>query len=749
MNRLLLSIVFLLSVSFTFAQLKVDNVEGLATNRKNKAPKITSRTSTIVSPQSVDYWTGSATSSAKTQVSLINGYDTEDGWVKFDISSIPDNVLVTSLVFHGYVNETNWPYWSITPLPLDPVTTDAATLISTITANEVENLAYSYNNEGSSFSTGWKEYVLGGTAVEDFQAALTNDWFAVGIASRDNSTTYYVKLDGWDETNPPYLEVFYDVLLTNDMAVISVDIPPAVGPTLITPKATVKSLSDQTATFNVTMTITGGTPYTSTKTVTNLASLETQQVSFDDWIPQMGVTYTVNVCTEMAGDPNPDNNCMEMEVLVVDVELSYIYIAYDPTSTLPEGPGSFNLPDPSVMTSLGSTTSAQFISGGTWRKDLPNGDSYWYAIEYYDASTGSGGNLYTINPATGAMTLIGNAGLTVNLNGLAYDHTTGNLYAVSGSDLYTLNTTTGAATLVGALGSSTFINLACSPDGELYSVNITNDNLYKVDKITGTATLIGPIGFDASYAQDMEFNLEDGSLYMAAYNIDNNDGTGELRLVNTTDGSTIFLGEFQYGAEICGFGIPYNVVPVELTSFTASVVDNGVVLNWKTATETNNYGFEIERKSNGVYDKIGFVNGFGTTTEPKNYTFADTELADGNYTYRLKQIDYDGSFSYSNEVNVDYTSPKEFGLSQNYPNPFNPVTRIEFSLAVDSKVTLTVFNILGEKVATLVNGNLPAGVQNINFDASNLNSGVYFYRIDAAGIDGQSFSKTMKMILTK
>ena len=120
-----------------------------------------------------------------------------------------------------------------------------------------------------------------------------------------------------------------------------------------------------------------------------------------------------------------------------------------------------------------------------------------------------------------------------------------------------------------------------------------------------------------------------------------------------------------------------SIVPVELTSFTASVSENNVKLLWETASEINNSGFNIERKSaNSEYSTVGFVPGFGTTTEPKSYTFSDNNLRTGVYTYRLKQIDFDGTFEYSSEASVEVTAPAEFSLDQNYPNPFNPSTKI-------------------------------------------------------------------------
>lgn len=192
-----------------------------------------------------------------------------------------------------------------------------------------------------------------------------------------------------------------------------------------------------------------------------------------------------------------------------------------------------------------------------------------------------------------------------------------------------------------------------------------------------------------------------------------------------------------------------DIIPVELTSFTATAVDNSVTLNWSTATETNNSGFQVERSNGGEFLSVGFVAGYGTTTETKNYSFTDAGLTPGTYTYRLKQVDLNGTFEYSNTVEVDIIAPKEFSLNQNFPNPFNPSTMISFSLAVDSKVSLKVFDILGQEVMTIVNNSLIAGAHEYNFDASNLNTGVYFYRIEASGVDGQNFTSVKKMILTK
>lgn len=217
------------------------------------------------------------------------------------------------------------------------------------------------------------------------------------------------------------------------------------------------------------------------------------------------------------------------------------------------------------------------------------------------------------------------------------------------------------------------------------------------------------------------------------------------------------LADGSAGAEGTGSGIsiPFtitgtdmNPLPVELTSFTAAAERNNVNLNWSTMTEINNSGFDIERKliSDSTWNKIGFIQGSGNTTQTKNYKYEDRNLITGKYNYRLKQIDYNGNFSYhnlQNEVNVGI--PDKFYLSQNYPNPFNPSTKINFEVPKDSKVSLQIFDMTGRLVATLLNNqDHSAGYYTVQFNASAFASGTYFFRM-AAG----DFVQTKKMQLIK
>jgi len=190
-------------------------------------------------------------------------------------------------------------------------------------------------------------------------------------------------------------------------------------------------------------------------------------------------------------------------------------------------------------------------------------------------------------------------------------------------------------------------------------------------------------------------------------------------------------------------------LPVELTSLTASASRLNAQISWTTATETNNYGFEVERRSietsGAAWAKVGFVQGVGTSSSPKDYSYVDASASAGRYAYRLKQIDNDGAFKYSQstELEVGYAA-KELALCDNYPNPFNPTTNVEFTVANNGRAVLKVYNAIGQEVAELFNGEAQAGkIIQARFDASRLASGIYYSRLQA---DGKSLVKRMMFI---
>ena len=226
-----------------------------------------------------------------------------------------------------------------------------------------------------------------------------------------------------------------------------------------------------------------------------------------------------------------------------------------------------------------------------------------------------------------------------------------------------------------------------------------------------------------------------------------NEGVWTALAPTSADGSVVYFNTrfTSNGAPGALYAVRItDIIPVELTSFTGNVTDSDVLLSWTTATEVNNSGFEIERSSGEGFEVIGFVPGFGTTTEFCSYNFNDSDVQEGIYAYRLKQVNLDGSFKYSNEIEIEIIAPSKFTLEQNYPNPFNPSTKIRFSIPSNIFVTLKVYNVLGSEIATLINDVLNAGSYEVDFNAKGLSSGVYFYSINTP-----NFKSTRKMILTK
>jgi hypothetical protein len=216
---------------------------------------------------------------------------------------------------------------------------------------------------------------------------------------------------------------------------------------------------------------------------------------------------------------------------------------------------------------------------------------------------------------------------------------------------------------------------------------------------------------------------------------------------NVTGGNPGFDADFSTLA-----GGPYNSgadpLPVELSSFSASVSGSSVTLNWITSTEINNHGFEIQRRvGNNDWATIGFKEGNGTTSEQNEYSYSDdiSHLSVLEVSYRLKQIDFNGSYELSNIVEVFVGTPNGFMLTQNYPNPFNPTTEIRFAFDKNTKAQLKVYDVLGNEVANLFNENVePGRIYQINFDASNLSSGVYYYQLV-----GDNKTEIKKMMLLK
>lgn len=285
-----------------------------------------------------------------------------------------------------------------------------------------------------------------------------------------------------------------------------------------------------------------------------------------------------------------------------------------------------------------------------------------------------------------------------------------------------------------------------------YSYSSTNQSDTLYSRIFSDLNEVDSIKFDYAYAMYSSTYLD-----RLIVKVSNNNGAtfpftifdksgAALATAPTTTNNFVPASSSEW-ATFCYPVAPF-VVPVELTSFTGSSVSNGVLLNWTTGSETNNYGFEVQRKSGDQFISVGFVKGNGTTTEIKHYSYSEKALNSGTFAYRLKQVDLNGKADYSDIIEV-VVAPHGYYLVQNYPNPFNPTTKISFSLAEDSKVAIMVYNTLGEEVVTLIEKDFAAGTHQIDFNAANLNSGVYFYKLLAVNGAGSKFTDIKKMTLIK
>lgn len=285
--------------------------------------------------------------------------------------------------------------------------------------------------------------------------------------------------------------------------------------------------------------------------------------------------------------------------------------------------------------------------------------------------------------------------------------------------------------MISHFGCEAFLSYSCYSNG--------------INDIFGSPTISDCIVEDPLFidSDNGDFRISGLSPCVNSGNNSFNSSLTDLRGEARTQNTVIDMGAYE-------FTIAADPMPVELIFFSVTILRENAELRWKTATEVNNYGFEIERKS-GIpgtsetgYEKIGFVNGNGNSNSPKDYSFMDDGVKAGKYTYRLKQIDNDGKIEYSNAVEIDINSVNEFRLAQNYPNPFNPVTRISWQSPVHGWQTLKVYDVLGKEVATLVNGEMDAGNHEVSFNGTDLPSGMYIYKLQSG-----TNLQTKKMMLMK
>jgi photosystem II stability/assembly factor-like uncharacterized protein len=397
--------------------------------------------------------------------------------------------------------------------------------------------------------------------------------------------------------------------------------------------------------------------------------------------------------------------------------------------------------------------------GTSWQQTATAGNNYSYRLHkdrqnrIYSMNYGNG--IYRTSNKGNSWTRIDNGFFSNFVFGFAID-SSNNIYAgTRGGGIY--KSTNDGATWV-LLRSSSINNcvvtrIVVAPNGHIFATNTEEGVLRSTDN--GATWTVLTNGLSSLRVSPLAINSK-GQLYV---------GTKTDQLYTSTDNGETWVdishNLIQTAVQHIIFDKEDNIylatdqsvwksnpdfIPVELTNFTASVSGNSIDLKWGTATETNNKGFEIERKQEqGEWESITFIPGNGTTTEPKEYTYADNNLSPGSYKYKLIQIDYDSTRKEEKEIEVEINIiPFEYALYQNYPNPFNPTTTIKYSVKEAGIVSLKVYDILGKEIATLVNEIKTPGEYTTTFDASLLSSGIYFYTMQAVG-----FSATNKFLLLK
>jgi len=385
-------------------------------------------------------------------------------------------------------------------------------------------------------------------------------------------------------------------------------------------------------------------------------------------------------------------------------------------------------------------------NGTSWTAiGLTNSDVFSLAVSGTNLFAGTRGGGVFLSTNNGTSWTAVNSGLT---NSFVLS------LAVSGMNLFA--GTSGGVFLSTNNGTSwTAIGLTNS---YVYSLDVSGTNLFAgtsggVFLSTNNGTSWTAVGLTNSFVSSLAvsgmnlFAGTSGGVFLST-----NNGTSWTEVnsgLTNFDVSSLVVSGTNLFAGTWGGGVwrqpLLEMIPVELISFIATANGKEVTLVWSTATELNNQGFEVQRKfGSNDFVTIGSVKGNGTTTSPNHYSFVDKLIDVGKYFYRLKQIDFDGTFEYSNEIEVEVRVLDKFTLEQNYPNPFNPVTTIGYVLQEKSNAKVTILNSLGEKIAVLVNEEQDKGYHKVEFNGSKLTSGVYFYRLKAG-----EFISTKKMILLR
>jgi hypothetical protein len=423
-----------------------------------------------------------------------------------------------------------------------------------------------------------------------------------------------------------------------------------------------------------------------------------------------------------------------------------------------QGTATFSLGGSTLTYGASASLEYNGSASQTTGSELPSSIASGQTVIINNASGVSLGAATTIN---GTLTLTNGILTATSPNTISFGTTAANPTETSSSRI--VGTAIMAARTVNTGPLSTFLGLAIASGTD----NIGNVSLTRVTGADGVVTVGSNSGISCnwtisitgsqptngrnvtfSWLSNLDNTLDMSQALAFRYNGSAWVSVGSATNVSGSDPRSLLLsGVTQFSQWTISDQV--HPLPIQMASFAANVVrDNQVVVTWRTVSETNNYGFEICRKrgDDGVWAKVGFVPGHGTSLAPQSYTYTDEGLTPGKYYYQIRQVDLDGKSETFPEMSVTVgVGPDKFILAQNYPNPFNPSTQIEFVIPESGPASVKVYNMLGQEVATLFEGSSEAGRTNtVRFDASNLPSGVYFYTLKSAGK-----TETKRMILMK
>jgi hypothetical protein len=585
------------------------------------------------------------------------------------------------------------------------------------------------------------------------QTGTTNVSFSYQSESpiRD-STFYYTSPTGgtsWTDFSPANAFRFMiepKFALNNDVGASAVDQSGttyfASGTTNIPMTGAVTNYGISTNSFNVVRKIydnTNALVYNNTASVSNLASNGTAVTTFPDFTGFVsGTAYTISDSTQLAGDQSNTNDKLTKSFTPIIAKT--VCLLYTDAASRDSLTNQFN--------SRGYTGMFDVVDGTTFANSFRAWRSVFYVL------TSSGNWTAVVRDSLKAFldnsTAPNKKSLAIFGNDLGYNNDPIRNTTAAAADTifyrqYLRSTYVADSWITAVSGSGSKIYGAPgTPFSSISGDSVADPYPDMVQAATwyGGAAAFLPISVTTGDSSAAVYYI--GANYNVFYgtNVYANYRTKSAALDAPADVFDVIAGFINNNG---------GLVPVELSSFTANTVRNEVNLNWRTVSELNNSGFDVERTVNGTssWTKVGFVQGNGTTNSEKSYSYKDAGLTKGSYAYRLKQIDYNGNYKYyqlSGLVNVGV--PNKFEISQNYPNPFNPSTKIAYDIPFDSKVAIKIFDVTGREVASLVNQVQVAGYYTVSFNASNLSSGVYFYQINADG-GNQNFVKTLKMMLIK